>query len=265
VKAARQSVNGAGRDLGRRASPFADAAAGSVSIFEEAPELLQDLRSRATELAHVRVSLLVVEPGPWAPPAPADGARRHFGFFLLDGLIIRRLTLNGRTGAELLGSGDLLQPWIRQPPYDTLVAEPGWEVLEWARLGVLDGRFAAQMAPLPEVAAALVGRAVERARTLAFQHVASHTTGLRGRLLAVFWALADRWGRVTPGGVVIPFRLTHATLAELVGASRPSVSTALAQLAREGSVERAPDGWLLHRRSATLREHVTTSTPAIAS
>jgi hypothetical protein len=227
-----------------------------LSIFEEAPELLQDLRVRAGELAQVRVPLLVVERGSWRPPIPQDGGRRHFGLLLLDGLVLRRLTLNGRTGAELLGSGDLLQPWIRQPPYDTLAAEPGWEVLEPARLGVLDGRFAAQVASLPEVAAALVGRAIERTRTLAFQHVASHATGLRTRLLALFWALADRWGRVTPDGVLVPLRLTHATLAALVGASRPSVSTVLAQLAREGSLERAPHGWLLNTGSAPLRRVV---------
>jgi hypothetical protein len=221
-----------------------------LRIFQEAPELLRELRPRAAELEHVRVPLLVVEPGRWQLPAPVDGGGRHFGLFLLEGLVLRRVTLNGRTGAELLGDGDILQPWVRQSPYDTLMAEASWEVLEETRLAVLDGRFAAEVAPLPEVATSLVERAVERARALALQHVASHTTGLRGRLLAMLWAVADRWGRVTPRGVLVPLALTHATLAELVGASRPSVSTALVQLAREGAVERVAGGWLLDRRSA---------------
>jgi CRP-like cAMP-binding protein len=104
------------------------------------------------------------------------------------------------------------------------------------------------------VAAALVGRAIERARMLAFQHVASHTPGLRGRLLALYWALADRWGRVTSEGVHVPLGLTHATLAELVGASRPSVSTTLGELAREGMVRRVAAGWLLDAGSGELLE-----------
>ena len=35
-------------------------------------------------------------------------------------------------------------------------------------------------------------------------------------------------------------------LATLVGARRPSVTTALAGLAREGLIERTTEGWLLH-------------------
>jgi CRP-like cAMP-binding protein len=90
---------------------------------------------------------------------------------------------------------------------------------------------------------------MERTHMLAFQHVASHIPGLKGRLLALFLAMADRWGRVTRDGLLIPLQLRHATLGELVGASRPSVSTALGQLAREGSVERGAGGWLLPRRA----------------
>jgi CRP/FNR family transcriptional regulator, cyclic AMP receptor protein len=153
--------------------------------------------------------------------------------------------LGRRSGAELLGGGDLLQPWGPQPPYETLAVKHNWEVLERSRLAVLDGRFAARVAPWPEVAAALLERAIERSRTLAFQLAASHIIGLERRLLVLMWALADRWGRVTAKGVLVPLQLTHVTLADLVGASRPSVSTALAELARRDALERRPGGWLL--------------------
>jgi hypothetical protein len=62
----------------------------------------------------------------------------------------------------------------------------------------------------------------------------------------MFWGIADRWGRVTTDGVLVPVRLTHATLAELVGASRPSVSTVLKLLERDGLLARRKEGWLLH-------------------
>jgi CRP/FNR family transcriptional regulator, cyclic AMP receptor protein len=220
----------------------------SVAVFQEAPELLREVRPQErAEVARLRVQVTIVDRGPWQPPVPRKAARTHLGLLILDGLVLRRVRLGGRNGAELLGEGDLLQPWVRQMPYDTLEAEPGWEVLEPARLAILDRRFAARVAPWPEITAALLGRAMDRVRMLAFQHVASHIPGLEGRLLALMWAFADRWGRVTPDGVAIPLRLTHATLAELVGASRPSVSTALARLAREGVLTRTAAGWLLDR------------------
>ena len=63
----------------------------------------------------------------------------------------------------------------------------------------------------------------------------------------MLWYLADRWGKVRPDGVNVPLELTHQTLGRLVGAQRPSVTTALKQLGEEGRVTRCDDGtWLLH-------------------
>ena len=62
------------------------------------------------------------------------------------------------------------------------------------------------------------------------------------RVLALLWHLADRWGTVTPDGVVLPLRLTHALLGRLVGAQRPTVTLALAQLGGAGDVSRREDG-----------------------
>ena len=46
----------------------------------------------------------------------------------------------------------------------------------------------------------------------------------------MLWHLAERWGRVHPDGVVIPLPLNHQRLADLVGAHRPSVTTAMGEL-----------------------------------
>jgi hypothetical protein len=220
----------------------------SIALFEDFPDLLDGLRSDdAANARRIRARVVVLERGPWEPPSLRMRAHSHFGFLILDGTLLRRVRLGGRSAGELLGRGDLVQPWQHGSPYDSIVATPGWELLERTRLGVLDRGFAARVAPYPEVAAALVTRASERARMLAFQHVASHIPSLDSRLLALMWAFADRWGRVTPDGIAIPLRLTHAILAELAGASRPSVSTALGRLERAGSLRRAPTGWLLNR------------------
>jgi CRP/FNR family cyclic AMP-dependent transcriptional regulator len=218
-----------------------------MGVFEEAPDLLRHLSPpAAAEAARVRVPILVVEQGPWLPPGRTNERAFHLGLLVLEGLLLRRVRVGRRSGTELLGGGDLLEPWVPQPPYETLAVEPDWEVLERSRLAVLDVRFAAMVARWPGVAAALIERAIERTRSLAFQLAASHIIGLERRLLALMWALADRFGRVTADGVLVPLGLTHATLAELAGASRPSVSTALAELARAHALERLPGGWLLH-------------------
>ena len=74
----------------------------------------------------------------------------------------------------------------------------------------------------------------------------AHLTRVDDRLLALLWCLAERWGRVVPGGVLVSLRLPHRTLAGMVGARRPSVTTALGQLIAREQIERRPDGaWIL--------------------
>jgi hypothetical protein len=65
------------------------------------------------------------------------------------------------------------------------------------------------------------------------------------RLLAMMWLLAESWGRVTPAGVTLPLMLTHEALGALIGARRPTVSLALAELVQRGAVVRQDGGWLL--------------------
>jgi CRP-like cAMP-binding protein len=68
------------------------------------------------------------------------------------------------------------------------------------------------------------------------------------RLRTLFTHLADRWGRVTPDGVLLPLLLTHTVIAQLTGLRRPSVSLSLAELERTGEIVRlARDRWLLAR------------------
>jgi CRP/FNR family transcriptional regulator, cyclic AMP receptor protein len=90
-----------------------------------------------------------------------------------------------------------------------------------------------------------MGRSIQRSRSLTFHMALSHLTRVDVRLLALFWHLADRWGRVGREGTLVPLRLTHATLAQLVGAQRPSVTSALRTLEQRGLLRRLPEGWLL--------------------
>jgi hypothetical protein len=218
-----------------------------VAIFAEVPELLQGVRPELAEaLGELRVPRLQLAEGPWQPPESSTGC--PFGLLVTRGILVRRLTLGSRSAIELLGRGDVIRPWTEQSPVDTLPVGVEWRVLEPCALGLLDPEFACRVARWPQVAACLLDRAVERSRILAFQQLASHLPHLESRLMALLWMLADRWGRVTPDGVLLPIRLTHSTLAELVGASRPSVSSTLKLLERSGLLNRKGGGWLLHRQ-----------------
>jgi CRP-like cAMP-binding protein len=91
----------------------------------------------------------------------------------------------------------------------------------------------------------MLARAVRRARNLAVNMAIVHQARVDVRLHMLFWQLASRFGRVRGDGVIVPLRLTHALLAELVAARRPTVTSALSALAREGRIRALEDGWLL--------------------
>jgi hypothetical protein len=98
----------------------------------------------------------------------------------------------------------------------------------------------------PGVLGVIVRRMAERSARQAVMQAICHHPRVDDRLRGLFWHLANRWGRVTPGGVVLPLRLTHDSLARLVGAQRPTVSTALKSLQDAGEVTRRRDGaWVL--------------------
>jgi CRP/FNR family transcriptional regulator, cyclic AMP receptor protein len=50
---------------------------------------------------------------------------------------------------------------------------------------------------------------------------------------------------VGDGRILLPLRLTHTVLADLIAARRPTVSTALSDLARRQVLFRLENGWLL--------------------
>jgi CRP/FNR family cyclic AMP-dependent transcriptional regulator len=113
-------------------------------------------------------------------------------------------------------------------------------------VAVLDRRFAAEVTRYPEITASLFDRLSERSLRLATTQAISQLTRVDRRLKALFWHLAERWGRVSGDGVIVPLALTHRILGQLVGARRPTVSTALSELAEREELVRRPDGsWLL--------------------
>ncbi|MGE5617538.1 MAG: Crp/Fnr family transcriptional regulator [Candidatus Woesearchaeota archaeon] len=168
------------------------------------------------------------------------------GMLVLNGLLIGRVGIDGRFGAEILGEGDLLRPWQWETDSATLPLEMAWSIVEPVRLALLDDDFVDRMiGRFPELAAAVVGRAMQRARNLAVNMAIVHQARVDSRLHMLLWHLAGRWGRVRTEGTVVPFRLTHRTLADLVAARRPTVTSALSDLSRRGLVQSRGGEWIL--------------------
>jgi CRP/FNR family transcriptional regulator, cyclic AMP receptor protein len=220
----------------------------AIRLLEADPELGALLspsrRSEAEGKLTVRTLRLTV--GPWDVERLSGASTGHVGLLLLDGVLSRELVVADNVSAELLGPGDLVRPWQGASGTGLLPVEAVWSVLSTTTLAVLDRRFAAEAARFPEITAALFERLGERSLRLATTQAISQLTRVDRRLKALFWHLAERWGRVSGDGVVVPLALTHRILGQLVGARRPTVSTALSELAERGELVRRPDGaWLL--------------------
>jgi hypothetical protein len=232
-------MTGAGREISTDSA--------IVEILLRDPDLAAGIEPARLEAANqaCRARTAKIAKGTWNPhelfPRP-DG----FGLLQLSGFVVRRVGRAGRFGAELLGPGDLLRPWQTVGAIATLPFEPLWSVVGTTEVALLDGAFARRVTPFPAIAVALVDRATLRSRHLALTMAILQQARVDARLHWLFWQLADRWGRTTREGVTVELPLTHALLAELVAARRPSVTTALSGLAAAGKVRRRDGGsWLL--------------------
>jgi CRP/FNR family transcriptional regulator, cyclic AMP receptor protein len=215
----------------------------SISLSDIDPELTE----ASPQLASLSVEVIVAPAGEWSiddegvTPERAPG-----GLLVLEGLLAREVRVGAQVAMELLGPTDTLRPWVRMGADSSIGVESSWTVHDGAMLGVLDTQFMRRAAESPRVLSLLMDRLVLRTRWLVLQIAICTLRGVDQRLLMTFWHLADRWGRVTSEGVTLALPLTHHLLAQVVGARRPTVSTALASLRGRGLVERTADGlWLL--------------------
>ena len=220
----------------------------TINLLDLEPELADGLnpQEHAAAARVLAVPSHVLEPGAWDPHEELGDVHPVVGFLLIDGMVTRDLLFAGRTTTELLGAGDVMRPWDDDVAFEALPFSATWHVHTSARVAVLDTRVAIASGRWPSIATALHARHVRRVRSLAFQRAIAQLPRVDDRMIVLLWALAERSGRVGPDGVRVPVGLPHRTLATLVGARRPSVTTALTGLAREGLVERIEGGWLLH-------------------
>jgi CRP/FNR family cyclic AMP-dependent transcriptional regulator len=221
----------------------------SVNILEAEPSFAEALDPEAVRAAQrvATAPALVLQPGPWTGQVGLGSPATDVGLLVVDGFLGRFVRVGAQVCTELLGSGDIIRPWDVPDDLASVRSEASWTVLEPTTLALIDERFIGRVCQWPSIIGAVAKRIMDRSRTLAFHLAVSHMVGIEQRLLVVLWHLADRWGRVTADGVLLTLPLTHETLAHIVGARRPTVTSALRDLAAAGLVTRG-DGrrWLLH-------------------
>jgi CRP/FNR family cyclic AMP-dependent transcriptional regulator len=225
------------------------AGADTIAIIDADPELGElvppDDRDRARRETRTRVRRLST--GEWDVAASEEPDAHLRGFLIVDGLISREVEVIGRRCVELIGAGDVIRPWSWDESGSHVQAEVGWTVLEPARLAVVNHHLVVRMTPWPQLGLELFNRGTRRAHALAVALAIAHHQRVDDRLLLTLWHLAERWGRVLPDGIAVPLPLSHQRLADLVGAHRPAVTSAMGALTRAGRISRRDDRtWILH-------------------
>jgi CRP-like cAMP-binding protein len=185
--------------------------------------------------------------GRWQSEPWMFDRRGSLGLLVVEGTIARQLLIGEMEAVELVGPGDVLRPWAEVDHELSDRIRESWIVTRHARLALLDRAFAVSVGPWPEIAGNVADRVTTRVGWMALFSAIQGIRRVDDRLLAILWSYADRWGRVTPEGVVLELELTHRLLAGVIGARRPSVTTALKTLEASGAITRRMDrSWLLH-------------------
>lgn len=231
----------------------ADARDASGQLLELDPDLGRHLSGSRLEQAAGGLPARIVElgPGPWTPIGPPGSDAAPTGVVVIDGLLSKNVQIAGGCAAELVGPGDVIRPTELAGESLLFDATIGWTVLEASTLALLDDELERRLAVFPEVSRALVERDSARTARLGVLRAAAQVGRVEDRLLALLWLLASSHGRMGTSGVILPLKLRHRVLGDLIGASRSAVTLGLGSLERRGAIARRDGGgWVLLERPA---------------
>ncbi len=210
------------------------------------------LFERAEAIRRTVVTRIEIPAGPFDPARQVPPYGAPFALMVGHGLLVRDLQLDARVSSQLVGPGDVLRL-----THDDSVALVGRAAVP-SELFIVGELFLRAAARWPSLIAQFVDRTAQWAERGLWLQAISNLPRVEDRLQRLFEHLATRWGRMTPGGVLIELRLTHQALGQLIGAERPTVSLALKELDRRGTVRRHDRGWLMP--SALGQAHSTSRT-----
>ena len=204
--------------------------AGRIPLLDVDPDLANGERTPRLNVSVFRF------PTGQLPSAPVLADERALGYIVLKGLLLYEAAVCGRAAAELIGPGEIVRP-AGQYTSGTIATRASWTVLAPALLADLSS-IEHEHERAGVIMTSLACRAADRAERSAVERSIGSHVRVDVRVLAYLWHLADRFGIVVPGGVKLELPLTHAVVARLVGARRPTVTTALQRLIQLGYLAR---------------------------
>lgn len=221
-----------------------------VALGDVDPDLVSGIPDLETA-RRLTVPQVRLQVGHWWPEGAATRDLAPAPLLVTAGLLARDVRIADRVATQLLGPGDIVDPWVAMRE-DRPSRAVRWRVHDPVTVAVLDERFAAAACRWPSLSAGVRRRMTAMADRLAAHMAICQLACVDQRVLAVLWELADRFGRVTPDGVVVGVRLSHQLLGQLAGARRPTVTLSIGKLIESGALSRRDDGlWVLPAETVT--------------
>lgn len=217
---------------------------GTIRLLDAEPSLARGIDRFALDDAREKLTAEIIrmEPGDWENARKAPASPLFLGYLILEGAFTREVSISHRPSVELLGPGDLIRPWVTPHALEAMNVSDSWALLSAGHVAVIDEDFHLKAQEFPSILTVLMDRVVARSRWLGFHVAVCQLPRVDHRLLLTFRYAAERWGIETIRGIKIPIRLSHRSLAALIGARRPSITSAIGALTEQGLIERAEDG-----------------------
>ncbi len=169
-----------------------------------------------------------------------------FDFVLVEGTVLKETTLASHSALELLGPGDVLAPPVSASRQVELRGVSRYLAFGAVLVAVLGVRFQRVASRWPQVSDFLHGQIADQAHRASIQLAMLHLPRAEDRILAVFAELGDRFGRVSPDGIMIDLPLSHELIGRLTACRRPTATIALQLLDDQGLLTRLAAGsWKL--------------------
>ncbi len=216
-------------------------------VLDLDPDLGAGLRAEDQEAARwaCRGRVVKLPRGNWDYPELAGERDDLLGMVITDGLLCREVSLRDRYLFELLGPGDVLAlPIVVDRP--RLGGQIKITAVNKTKAVLLGESFIRAAGRWPSLLTAVHRRLETQREHLAIQGLIAHLPRAEHRLLLQLWHLADRWGRMTSEGTLLPLPFTHDLLGQLSASRRSTATLALRTLECEGCIRRVRGGsWLL--------------------
>jgi CRP/FNR family cyclic AMP-dependent transcriptional regulator len=215
------------------------------------PEMLPEIAARIPpgdhELAHQVLSV----PALRATNGPLDDVLATtptaFDFIIVDGIVLKQTSYAGRQALELQGPGDVLAPPLTPSRQIESPAVSSYHAHGEVLLAVLEERFRMAARRWPGLSDVLHDHLARQTHRASMHLARLHLSRAEDRILTLFSDLAERFGRVTPDGIVIDIDLTHDLIGQMIASRRPTVSLALEQLSHARQLTRSAGGqWNLN-------------------